>query len=236
MVSSLLEALTAEQSERVYADTSLDLDLEDIDASQLEDELNEPPEPEPLNDPVPVQMQTQTQNLGQSSYGQAPAVNNNGVYDHNAGGASGSGAGNNGPPAQAFGGFGGAVGGGGGNDGGLDRIKPNDMPDEGLVDRFLILYFTIYYVHSIQLGIRRSQSNTSSTIIDSDSGSRIRAYRKPSTSLVDVAAMASHRYPHISPGRPYKEIITDPMYYVLFKPNSDPVLLPFHTPLSPSLK
>lgn len=119
----------------MLAHASLDLDLEDIDASQLEDELNEPPEPEPqTNDPVPAPAPQQQQN--QYNYGQPPPANNGG-YDqanqvHNqVMGSSGGYA----PPA-----FGGA-GGFGGNDGqgqGLDRIKPNDMPDEGLVARFFV--------------------------------------------------------------------------------------------------
>lgn len=112
-----------------------DLDLEDIDASQLEDELNEPPEPEPqTNDPAPAPAPAQNQ----YNYGQPPPANNAAFDQTNQGLTQGQGVGG-GPsgsyPPPAYGG----VGGSGGNDAqgsGLDRIKPNDMPDEGLVDRF----------------------------------------------------------------------------------------------------
>lgn len=190
--------------------THLDLDLEDIDATQLDLELNEPPEPEPpvsAPAPAPAPAQAQNQNQNQYNYGQQPAANNGGGYDQNqnAGGNNHGASGSGGQPS--FGGY------GGGNEGG-DRIKPNEMPDEGLVARFFFFYLPLYYFY-----LRDSVMvvEFSQPIFDSDSSTK--ALRKPSNSLGSLDTVATTitiipDNPHIAPGRPYKETVTDPMYYV----------------------
>jgi hypothetical protein len=102
--------------------TSLsDLDLEDIDASALEEELVEPPEFDQPPASAPV-----SQSLGHpaaaapASAVPAPAQPGGGQsFQYGAGALDG----------QA----GGSGGQHGADDSGVDRIRPSDMPDEGLV-------------------------------------------------------------------------------------------------------
>jgi len=101
----------------IHADGRHDADLEDLDATQLEEELVDPPDLE--QSPVPAQAQLnqtqQPQNPAQTSgsFAAPPPTSVSAQLDYDA----------NQPYGQGPGGL-----------TGLDRIRPSDMPDEGLVD------------------------------------------------------------------------------------------------------
>lgn len=122
-------SLPAIESPVVTPADAIDLDLEDIDATQLEDELTEPPpEPEPVA-PAPAPAQ-QTQQYSQpSAPGPAGQNGNNGMggygQNQNQNQIQGGGPVSNGFSFQPQ---------PGGFDGGN---RPSDAPDEGLVDHFL---------------------------------------------------------------------------------------------------
>lgn len=124
-----------------------DLDLEDLDATQLDEELVDP-DLEPKQEPASAAGATESAAPAPSSSSaqtHAPPADN---YSHTASnhvgsssaGGMGMGGGAGGAPGGGMGGRGdfghGGMGGGSrdfGHDGMGDRIKPSDMPDEGLV-------------------------------------------------------------------------------------------------------
>ncbi|OCF40211.1 hypothetical protein I317_05968 [Kwoniella heveanensis CBS 569] len=119
-------------AEELYKDDLYgDLDLEDLDASQLE-ELVEPPELDPApgsstHQPAAAPAQaavaaTSAQPQPAAQYSAAPVPVGNAAQS-----APGVGGGYGGMQVDDLGGQ------GSGQQGGSDRIRPSDMPDEGLV-------------------------------------------------------------------------------------------------------
>lgn len=108
------------------------------------------------------------------------------------------------------------------------------MPDEGLVAYFSFFYLPLYYFYlrdSVMV-VEFSQS-----IFDSDSSTK--ALRKPSNSLDSLDTVATTitiipHNPHIAPGRPYKETVTDPMYYVPFTHSTRSTLITLQLSIPPS--